>query len=251
MTMNSNSNSWQYSGAVKFSPTLRTSAGGKIFLSVTVDDGNSGMSAIMFGVMAEAFNVMTGQGNAVNLQGYINQRKDNKTGYYQNSLICQAFSVDGGASWHTEQSLKGQQQAQNQPQQQSQPQNAVFLQEQQGRKPPQFQQQQQQQIPMQVQQQQSVRPQAQKSEQFQQPVQNEQVQHLQQCQSQFQQQPAQQPIDGFQDRPGQQEAGISKQAVEAQQKLYGQDSQPQQPAQQQNAAVQSEIDDFDSQPIPF
>ena len=243
---NNNSNGWKYTGNVKFSPTLRTSAGGKSFLSVTVDDGNSGMSAIMFGVMAEAFNVMTGQGNAVNLQGYINQRKDAKTGYYQNSLICQAFSVDGGASWHTEQSLKGQQQAQNQPQQQSQPQNAVYLQEQQGRKPPEFQQQQQQQIPMQ---QQQVRPQAQQSQQFQQPQVNQQVEHLQQCQSQFQQQPAQQPIEGFQDKPGQQEAGISKQAVEVQNSLYS--AHPQQSAQQQNAAVQSEIDDFDSQPIPF
>ena len=172
--MNNNSgssNSWQYVGQVKFSPTLRTLAGGKSFLSVTVDNGNSGMSGVMFGVLAEAFHVMTGQGNTVSLTGYINQRKDSNTGYYQNSLICQAFSVDGGSSWHTEQSLKGQQQAQYQPQQQPL-QQAI-----QG-----FQQPQQQ----------PVRTPAQQSQAFQEPAQNQQVAHLQQCQKQFQQQPPQQ-----------------------------------------------------------
>ena len=243
--MNNNSgssNSWQYVGQVKFSPTLRTLAGGKSFLSVTVDNGNSGMSGVMFGVLAEAFHVMTGQGNTVSLTGYINQRKDSNTGYYQNSLICQAFSVDGGSSWHTEQSLKGQQQAQYQPQQQPL-QQAI-----QG-----FQQPQQQ----------PVRTPAQQSQAFQEPAQNQQVAHLQQCQKQFQQQaPQQHQRQPMQSQPtqsrdeflstnqyrqqspqGQQQQGkmadllnnrtdpdspVTPEAMEAQSQLYGAPAQEQQ-----------------------
>ena len=224
MMNNNNINSWQYAGNVKFPVQLKTSAAGKVFLSVVLDNGSSGMGAIMFDTVAEAFHVMAGQGNSVVLKGHISQRKDKSTGYYHNSLICNGFSVDGGASWHTEQSLKGQQTTQ---------QNQGY--------------QQQQQIP--VQQQQQVRPPVQPSEAFQQPTQNEQVAHLQQCQQQFsqqqpqqvQQQPVQRPIEGFQDRQVQQGDQPSAQAVEAQSVLYSAPAQ-----EQQQQPIHSE-DTFDEE----
>ena len=209
---NNNTNSWIYTGQLKFENKLKTSAGGKVFLSVVLNNSNSGMGAIMFDTVAEAFNVMVGQGNTVSLRGYISQRKDKSTGYYHNSLICNGFSVDGGASWHTEQSLKGQQQ----------------------------------QIPVQ---QQQVRPPVQQSEQFQPPQVNQQVEHLQQCQQQFsqqqpqqvQQQPVQRPIEGFQDRQVQQGSQPSAQAVEAQSVLYSAPAQ-----EQQQQPIHSE-DTFDEE----
>ena len=214
-------NQWIYGGVVKFTPQLRASAAGKNFLSVVLDNGSSGMGAVMFDGLAGAFSIQIDQGNSVVLKGYINQKKDQTTGHYHNSLICTGFSLDDGKSWQTEQGLKSQQQnavAFHQGSNQSQQQNQGYQQAQ--------NQGQQQQIPMQ---QQQVRPQAQKSEQFQQPVQNEQVQHLQQCQQQFQQ-PQQPQNQASTQQP-------SPQEIAAQNTLY---SSPVQDQLQGQTATQSQ-----------
>ena len=237
-------------GKHKFAPELKPISNGRNLLPLTIEDENGFIPVVLFSPLAEALVQQLSQGMQVSLSGKINAKKDPQSGYWYASLIANKYSLDG-TNWVDESQC--QQQAQYQPQQQSQPQNAVYLQEQQGRKPPQFQQQQQ--IPTQ---QQQVRPQAQQSQQFQQPQVNQQVEHLQQCQAQFNQpqnqqqhQPVQQSMDGFQDRPGQ-SAGVSQQAVEAQQKLYGQDSQAQQQqAQAQNQAVQDPTDEFENLDVPF
>lgn len=266
---NSNSNSWQYLGQVKFSVQLRPISDGKTMLPLILENGNTNIEFVCFSPLSDQlFNLQ--QGQTVSVNGYMKNRKCDNCGHYHVNLIAKSVSLDGGKTWLSDDQQQQQNQHQpgfNQPlqqQQQAQPQNAVYVQGQQGRKPPQFQQKQ-------------VRPPVQQSETFQQPVQNEQVAHLQQCQSQFQQQnQPQQSRDEFlsnnqyrqQSAQGQQgsmaqllnnrsepDTPVSPAGVAAQQKLYEKPIETYQQAETslqnyQNHAQQTPLQD-DSDIIDF
>ena len=68
-------NQWLYGGVVKFTPQLRASAAGKNFLSVVLDNGSSGMGAVMFDSLAGAFSIQIDQGNSVVLKGTLIRKK--------------------------------------------------------------------------------------------------------------------------------------------------------------------------------
>ena len=168
-------NTYTYQGALKFAVDLKTTATGKAFLPVTIEQDSSAISAAMFEEVAVSFSSMVQQGSQVMIRGYQNQRKDSKSGWWHNSAIVTAFSVDNGNTWVDQKSLR-----QQQFQQQGQNPQVAHLQECQAQfqQPPVQQAQPQQQAPQQAQSQAEQQPQAQSQPQTQTQTQPKHTQHL-------------------------------------------------------------------------
>ena len=123
-------NEFTYDGNVKFNLQLRQSKAGKSYLYATFEGDSSSVNITFFGVLAEALVDQATQGTSVVVRGYQSSRKG-ADGYYNNQSIAREFSLNGGRSFATEQTLNApQQQAgvqqvqqvlQQQPEEQQQP----------------------------------------------------------------------------------------------------------------------------------
>ena len=113
-------NTYSFSGRIKFDPALKTTAAGKSFLPVTVESDNSCISVALFEELATALAAQARQGTPVVVQGYLGQRKDPQSGYWYNSSVCTSYSLDNGNTWVDQKSLKQQQYQTQQGQQQNQ-----------------------------------------------------------------------------------------------------------------------------------
>ena len=123
-------NHFEYDGNVKFNLQLRQSKAGKSYLYATFEGDSSSINVTFFGALAEALAAQATQGTSVVVRGYQSSRKG-ADGYYNNQSIAREFSLNGGRSFATEQTLNApQQQAgvqqvqqvlQQQPEEQQQP----------------------------------------------------------------------------------------------------------------------------------
>ena len=152
-------NSFEYEGALKFPINLKTSASGKSFLPITLQNDKSAISTVLFEETAESLARIAQQGDTIRVRGYQNQRQDQQTNYWHNTCVSTAYSADGGKTWIDQKTLR-QQQHQFQQQEGQQPVNPQVEHLQQCQQ--QFQQQPpapQQQAPMQQHQSQQTAPQ--------------------------------------------------------------------------------------------
>ena len=101
-----NTNTYRFSGHLKFDPALKTTAAGKPFLPLTVEGGNATISVALFDEIATALAGQAQQGTPIIVQGTQNQRKDPQSGYWYNSAVCTAYSLDNGQSWVDQKSLR-------------------------------------------------------------------------------------------------------------------------------------------------
>ena len=241
---NTSNNTYSFSGQMKFDPSLKTTSTGKAFLPITVEADKATISVALFEEVATALAAQARQGTQIIVQGYQNQRKDPQSGYWYNSAIGTAYSLDNGNTWVDQKSLR----------QQGQQQTSGF-------QPPVNQQTQH----LQQCQQQFQQPQPQPLQQ--QPVQPQTPQQppAQQAQGQAQQQSRDQFLNSNQYRGNQPPSAA---ATQAQQDLYSPPSlqqsgspvadQLQQSASQPAAAPQppaptsdKPVDEFDDSKIPF
>ena len=102
-------NHFEYDGNVKFNLQLRQSRAGKSYLYATFEGDSSSINVTFFGVLAEALANQATQGTSVVVRGYQSSRKG-ADGYYSNQSIAREFSLNGGQSFVTEQTLNAPQQ---------------------------------------------------------------------------------------------------------------------------------------------
>jgi DNA polymerase III alpha subunit len=234
-------NEFVFEGAVKWPPTLKTTANGNPLLPLTLEQDKASISMVLFQEVATALAAVVQQGSVVMVRGYQNQRKDSSSGYYHNSAVGNSYSLDSGQTWVSEQSLK--QQYQTQQGQQQNPQVAHLQQCQ-----SQFQQQ-----PAQ-----SHQPQQQQPTQAQPPIQTIQPQQPAPKQAATQVQQTREQFLNTNQYTGNQPP--SAEAVKAQADLYAppstQQPQPHIVSNDQQSSAQAQppaqsSDDFGSDSIPF
>ena len=102
-------NHFEYDGNVKFNLQLRQSKAGKSYLYATFEGDSSSVNVTFFGVLAESLAAQAAQGTSVVVRGYQSSRKGSD-GYYNNQAIAREFSLNGGRSFVTEQTLNAPQQ---------------------------------------------------------------------------------------------------------------------------------------------
>lgn len=102
-------NEFTYDGNVKFNLQLRQSRAGKSYLYATFEGDSSSINVTFFGALAEALAAQATQGASVVVRGYQSSRKGSD-GYYNNQAIAREFSLNGGRSFVTEQTLNAPQQ---------------------------------------------------------------------------------------------------------------------------------------------
>ena len=102
-------NHFEYDGNVKFNLQLRQSRAGKSYLYATFEGDSSSINVTFFGVLAESLADQAAQGTSVVVRGYQSSRKGSD-GYYNNQAIAREFSLNGGRSFVTEQTLNAPQQ---------------------------------------------------------------------------------------------------------------------------------------------
>ena len=102
-------NEFTYDGNVKFNLKLRQSRAGKSYLYATFEGDSSSVNVTFFGVLAESLAAQAAQGTSVVVRGYQSSRKGSD-GYYNNQAIAREFSLNGGQSFVTEQTLNAPQQ---------------------------------------------------------------------------------------------------------------------------------------------
>ena len=101
-------NEFTYDGNVKFNLQLRQSKAGNSYLYATFEGDSSSVNITFFGVLAESLVVQATQGTSVVVRGYQTSRKG-ADGYYNNQAIAREFSLNGGQSFETEQTLHARQ----------------------------------------------------------------------------------------------------------------------------------------------
>ena len=120
-------NSFFYAGQLAWNPQLKNTNSGTVFCPITLKQNNSSVNISVFGSLAQAL-VGQIQGQMVSIKGYLSSRKNQSSGYFENTLVAKEISLDGGVNWQRDQLQNAagfQQQAQQQQgvmQQQVQPQ---------------------------------------------------------------------------------------------------------------------------------
>ena len=107
--MNNETNNFCFSGNVKFNPQRRISAAGNSFLPLTIEQSRASVPVMLFGVLADSLAGIAQQGTQIIVKGTMSQRKGND-GYYHANLVVNEYSLNGGQSFETEQTLNAPQQ---------------------------------------------------------------------------------------------------------------------------------------------
>ena len=107
--MNNETNNFCFSGNVKFNPQRRISAAGNSFLPLTIEQSRASIPVMLFGVLADSLAGIAQQGTQIIVKGTMSQRKGND-GYYHANLVVNEYSLNGGQSFVTEQTLNAPQQ---------------------------------------------------------------------------------------------------------------------------------------------
>ena len=122
-------NEFMYMGNLAWAPQLKNTNSGTAFCPITLKQTNSSVNISAFGSLAQALAGQM-QGQMVLVKGYLSSRKNQSSGYFENTLVCKELSFDNGQTWQRDQPNNAagfQQQAQ---QQQAQQQNQGAVQQQ-------------------------------------------------------------------------------------------------------------------------
>ena len=122
-------NSYVYFGQLAWPAQLKNTNSGTDFCPITLKQESSSVNISVFGSLAQ---MLAGQqqGFVIGVKGYMSSRKNAKSGYFENTLVCKELSFDNGQTWQRDQPNNAagfQQQAQ---QQQAQQQNQGAVQQQ-------------------------------------------------------------------------------------------------------------------------
>ena len=105
-------NEFVFEGAVKWPPTLKTTANNNPLLPLTLEQDKASISMVLFQEVASSLAAEIQQGSIVMVKGYQNQRQDQKSNWWHNAAVANEYSLDSGKTWVSEQSLKQQYQTQ-------------------------------------------------------------------------------------------------------------------------------------------
>ena len=114
-------NEFMYMGNLAWAPQLKNTNSGTAFCPITLKQTNSSVNISAFGSLAQALAGQM-QGQMVLVKGYLSSRKNQSSGYFENTLVCKELSFDNGQTWQRDQPNNAagfQQQAQQQQAQQA------------------------------------------------------------------------------------------------------------------------------------
>ena len=97
-----NTNQFVYSGQLAWNPQLKGTKSGTAFCPITLKQDNSSINISVFGSLAQTL-VGQMQGQMVSVKGYMSSRKNQSSGYFENTLVAKEISLDGGVNWQRDQ----------------------------------------------------------------------------------------------------------------------------------------------------